>query len=282
MRIINILIPIIAIILATVSGSYVWQSYMHSAWTRDGKVKSEITQITADISGRIVKIHVKDNQKVQKGTLLFEIDKRDYQNALNEALSNVKVSQAQLNQALNIEKRDTKLPENLISAEEVTSDILAVEQNKAALDVSKSMLEQAKLNLSRVKIYAPEEGFITNLNQRLGNYVSVNEPLVALVETKSFYVLGYFEEIKLPNVIVGREVLITPLSGLPPFKGVVESIGHAVQDNSANDSGLIPNVTQTIPWVRLSQRIPVRIKITDDLSDTQLIHGTTCSVEILD
>lgn len=282
MRFFNILIPIIAIVLASVSGSYVWQSYMHSAWTRDGKVKSEITQITSEVSGRIVKIHVKDNQKVAKGTLLFEIDKRDYQNALNEAINNVKVSKAQLNQALNIEKRDIKLPENLISAEEVAADILSVEQNRAALGVSESMLEQAKLNLTRVNIYAPEEGFITNLNQRLGNYVSVNESLVALVETKSFYVLGYFEEIKLPNVAIGGEVLITPLSGLPPFKGVVESIGHAVQDNSANDSGLIPNVTQTIPWVRLSQRIPVRISITGSLSDIQLIHGTTCSIEILD
>ncbi|MBM26376.1 MAG: efflux transporter periplasmic adaptor subunit [Chloroflexi bacterium] len=281
-RIINVFILLLAISLSIFSSSYAWQSYMQSPWTRDGKIKSEIIKISSEVSGKIVEISVKDNQFVKKGDLLFKIDQKNYKNAYDKALNDVKESESQLLISKNIYNRDIQLPKDLISEEQITENKLKVEKDLFKLNSNKAILKEAKDNLSRTKIYSPKDGYITNLNQRVGNYITVNESLVALLEKNSFYVVAYFEEIKMPKIKINKKVKITPISGISPFFGEIESIGRAVQDDSSNNSGLIPKVNQTVPWIRLSQRIPVRIKIIEINKDAILISGTTATIEVID
>lgn len=281
-KLINILIPLTLVLLAFYLSSNAWKIYMNGTWTRDGRVMSEIVKVTPQVSGKIVKIYIKDNQEVKKGELLLEIDPQNYLNNLNQAKANLKKSESLLNQAKNIASRDVKLSKRLISEEQVTSDVLSVKQRKAELDYAKVQVSQAKLDYKRTKIFAQADGFITNLNLREGNYASKGQSLATLIEKKTFYVIGYFEETKIPNLHKEDKVKISSFSQDKIYYGKIEGIGRGIVNQSSDNTGLLPNVQPTIPWVRLAQRVPVRIKITDKLDDLNLISGTTVTIEVID
>jgi multidrug resistance efflux pump len=153
---------------------------------------------------------------------------------------------------------------------------------QAAYQGAQSSLEQAKWNLSKTNIVAPTDGYITNLQTRKGNYATTGTPLVGLVDIHSFYVLGYFEETKLKNIREGDLADITLFNGNIPLKGHVESIGRAIYDQSLDASDdLLMNVKPNVPWVRLAQRVPVRIKLDTVPANTILVAGTTCTISIL-
>lgn len=281
-KIINILIPLALVLLAFYLSSNAWKIYMDGTWTRDGRVMSEIVKVTPQVSGKIVKIYIKDNQEVKKGELLFEINPQDYLNSLNQAKANLKKSESLLNQAKNIASRDVKLSKRLISEEQVTSDILNVKQRKAELSYAQVQVSQAKLDYKRTKIFAQADGFITNLNLREGNYANKGQSLATLIEKKTFYVMGYFEETKILNLNIDDKVKISSFSQDKIYYGRIEGIGRGIVNQSSDNTGLLPNVQPTIPWVRLAQRVPVRIKITDKLDDLNLISGTTVTIEVID
>ena len=227
-KIINILIPLALVFLAFYLSSNAWKIYMDGTWTRDGRVMSEIVKVTPQVSGKIVKIYIKDNQEVKKGELLFEINPQDYLNSLNQAKANLKKSESLLNQAKNIASRDVKLSKRLISEEQVTSDVLNVKQRKAELSYAQVQVSQAKLDYKRTKIFAQADGFITNLNLREGNYANKGQSLATLIEKKTFYVMGYFEETKIPNLNIDDKVKISSFSQDKIYYGRIEGVGRGI------------------------------------------------------
>ncbi|ERK16679.1 putative membrane protein [Serratia fonticola AU-P3(3)] len=254
---------------------------MQSPWTRDGKVRAELVNITPEVSGRLEKILVHDNQFVTAGSLIFSIDPVPYQIALDNAEATLAKAQADMAKADHEASRRRSLPRNVISSEDLDESNLAAASMKASYKAAQANLEQAKWNLSKTRIYAPTDGYITNLQARVGNYATAGTPLVALVDTHSFYVLGYFEETKLRHIREGRKADIVLYNGNIRLQGVVESIGRAIYDQSADSSSdLLMDVKPNVPWVRLAQRVPVRIKLIDIPADLTLVAGTTCTISI--
>lgn len=256
---------------------------MQSPWTRDGKVRAELVSITPEVSGRLVQIVVHDNQLVSSGNLLFVIDPQPYQLALDNAQTALVKAQADLAKANHEAERRRNLPKNIISGEDLDIANLTADSMKAAYQGAMVNVEQAKWNLSKTRIYAPTNGYITNLQTRVGNYATAGIPLVALIDTHSFYVMGYFEETKLKHIREGNEAKIVLYNGNIPLRGVVESIGRAIYDQSVDSStDLLVDVKPNVPWVRLAQRVPVRIKLLDVPADVTLIAGTTCTISLVD
>lgn len=256
---------------------------MQSPWTRDGKVRAELVSITPEVSGRLVQIVVHDNQLVSSGNLLFVIDPQPYQLALDNAQAALVKAQADLAKANHEAERRRNLPKNIISGEDLDIANLTADSMKAAYQGAMANVEQAKWNLSKTRIYAPTNGYITNLQTRVGNYATAGIPLVALIDTHSFYVMGYFEETKLKHIREGNEAKIVLYNGNIPLRGVVESIGRAIYDQSVDSStDLLVDVKPNVPWVRLAQRVPVRIKLLDVPADVTLIAGTTCTISLVD
>ncbi|HCD7550333.1 TPA: HlyD family secretion protein [Citrobacter farmeri] len=267
--------------LAVLAGWFMWNYYMQSPWTRDGKVRAEQVSITPQVSGTIVELLVKDNQFVNVGDLLFRIDKTPFHIAELNAQAQLAKAQSELAKANNEANRRRHLSQNVISAEELDTANLNVKAMQASVDVAQATLKQAQWQLAQTDVRAPVSGWITNLSTRTGNFATTGLPLFALVDSNSFYVMGYFEETKLRHIREGTPAQITLYSGNIKLQGHVSSIGRAIYDQSVeSDSGLVPDIKPNVPWVRLAQRVPVRIEFEQLPHDVTLVSGTTCSVAI--
>ncbi len=267
--------------VAICAGWWMWNYYMQSPWTRDGKVRAEIVDITPEVSGRITDITVHDNQYVHTGEVLFTLDPVPFQIAVDNAKASVDKAQADLEKANHEAQRRKNLGANVISKEALDQAILEAKSMQATLEANQATLEQARWNLSKTKIVAPTDGYITNLSARKGNYATSGTPLVALVDSHSFYVLGYFEETKLRHIKIGDRADIVLYAGNVPLNGQVESIGRAIEDQSIDSStGLLLDVKPNVPWVRLAQRVPVRFKIENVPANVLLVAGTTCTISV--
>ncbi|AVF35003.1 efflux RND transporter periplasmic adaptor subunit [Rahnella sikkimica] len=272
---------VLVLAVAICAGWWMWNYYMQSPWTRDGKVRAEIVNITPEVSGRIIDINVHDNQFVKSGAPLFSLDPVPFRIAVDNAEADLAKAGADLAKANHEAARRRGLGTNVISAESLDESNISAKAMQAAYQAAQASLEQAKWNLSKTNIVAPADGYITNLQTRKGNYATTGTPLVGLVDVHSFYVLGYFEETKLKNIREGALADITLFNGNIPLKGRVESIGRAIYDQSQDASDdLLMNVKPNVPWVRLAQRIPVRIKLENVPEQTVLVAGTTCTISI--
>ncbi|MCS3408848.1 HlyD family secretion protein [Serratia sp. AKBS12] len=267
--------------IAICAGWWSWNYYMQSPWTRDGKIRAELVSVTPEVSGRLEKITVHDNQYVAAGSLIFSLDPVPYQLALDNAEAMLAKAGSDLAKAEHESSRRRHLPRNVISTEDLDAANLSAQAMKAAYKAAQANVEQAKWNLSKTRIYAPTDGYITNLQARIGNYAHAGTPLVALVDAHSFYALGYFEETKLKNIKVGSKADIVLYNGNIPLQGQVESIGRAIYDQSVESGGdLLMDVKPNVPWVRLAQRVPVRVKLLNVPADLPLVAGTTCTLSI--
>ncbi|WP_336220465.1 HlyD family secretion protein [Citrobacter amalonaticus] len=267
--------------IAVLVGWFMWNYYMQSPWTRDGKVRAEQVSITPQVSGSIVDLKVTDNQFVEAGDLLFSIDKTPFHIAELNAQAQLAKAQSELAKANNEANRRRHLSQNVISAEELDTANLNVKAMQASVDVARATLRQAQWQLSQTDVRAPVSGWVTNLSTRTGNFATTGKPLFALVDSHSFYVMGYFEETKLRHIREGAPAQITLYSGNIKLQGHVSSIGRAIYDQSVeSDSGLVPDIKPNVPWVRLAQRVPVRIEFNELPRDVTLVSGTTCSVAI--
>ena len=272
---------IVVAALAVLAGWFMWNYYMQSPWTRDGKVRAEQVSVTPQVSGAIVDLPVKDNQFVNAGDLLFRIDKTPFHIAELNAQAQLAKAQSELAKANNEANRRRHLSQNVISAEELDTANLNVKAMQASVDVAQATLRQAQWQLAQTDVRAPVSGWITNLSTRTGVFATTGQPLFALVDSHSFYVMGYFEETKLRHIREGAPAQITLYSGNIKLQGHVSSIGRAIYDQSVeSDSGLVPDIKPNVPWVRLAQRVPVRIEFDQVPRDVTLVSGTTCSVAI--
>lgn len=272
---------IIVAVIAVLAGWWMWNYYMQSPWTRDGKVRAEQVSITPQISGSISELNIKDNQLVNKGDILFVIDKTPFQIAELNAQAQLAKAQSDLTKADNEARRRRNLSQNFISAEDLDSALLNVKAMQATVAAAQASLHHAQWQLAQTVVKAPVTGWVTNLSTRTGDYASTGKPLFALVDSHSFYVMGYFEETKLRHIQDGAPALITLYSGNIKLQGHVSSIGRAIYDQSVeSNSGLVPDIKPNVPWVRLAQRVPVRIEFDTLPHDVTLVSGTTCSVSI--
>ncbi|WKX27854.1 efflux RND transporter periplasmic adaptor subunit [Tatumella ptyseos] len=267
--------------IAVLAAWWMWNYYMQSPWTRDGKVHAEMVKVASEVEGRLIDLPIKDNQFVHKGDLLLLIDPRPYQIALENAQAQLAKSQADLRKADHESSRRSRLSNNVISQEDQDSYLQSASAMKAAMLAAKANVDQAQWNLSQTRIVAPVDGWVTNFHLRKGDYINTGSPLFALVDSHSFYVVGYFEETKLRHIRTGLAATLTLYSDNTSLTGRVESIGRAISDQSIDsDSSLVPDVKPTVPWVRLAQRVPVRIALTNLPQQQLLVAGTTCTIVI--
>ncbi|WP_425524300.1 biotin/lipoyl-binding protein [Pseudomonas moorei] len=306
------LVTLSAVGLAVVLGWFAWDHYTRSPWTRDGRVRADVVTLSADVSGRIVNLQVQDNQRVEKGQLLLEIDPSRYTLAVEHATRSVEVakaslgqsqativaSQALLKQRQSEEIRRRRLKERMaISGEEwekastevsaAQADLLRNQANlgfaQANVQLAIAALAESQHDLERTRVESPISGYVTNLLTRQGDYATAGGPLVALVDSKSFYISGYFEETKLPRIEVGNAVRIELMSG-ETFGGVVQSIAFAITDRENSPGAqLLANINPSYTWVKLAQRVPVRIQIDPQYAGRERLRaGTTATVTVLE
>ncbi|TKF00599.1 HlyD family secretion protein [Vibrio kanaloae] len=280
---------LITLLLFVAAGFVVYsyyQSYTSTPWTRDGQVRAFIVSITPRVTGQAVKIHVDDNSKVSKGDLLFEIDPSIYKAAYRKALATQKQAFALLAKAKNEEQRALNLEKRTPGAVSVlTLNNLnnAVQTSSANVELAKANVEEAGLNLEYTKVYAPTNGYITNLNLREGSQVVANSPVVALIDEDSFWIEGYFKETDLVGVNPQDKAMVTLMMHKNvQLKGHIKSIGFGIvkQDGSTGND-LLPNVNPNFQWIRLAQRIPIKVELDKVPKDIQLRVGMTASIKIL-
>lgn len=280
---------------AIIAAWLVWNYYTQSPWTRDGKIRAEQVSITPQVSGSIMQLNVRDNQLVKAGDVLFRIDNAPYKIAvlnaraqLAKAEAEVATAQAEQQNAASVASRRRHLAQNVISAEDLENANTALNTAntnlaaaKAEEDVARATLEHAQWQLAQTEITAPVDGWVTNLSTRVGDYATTGTPVFALIDSHSFYVIGYFEETKLRNIHPGDRAQIILYSSKQKLQGHVNSIGRAIADQSVESSDtLVADIKPNIPWVRLAQRVPVRIAFDHLPADTTLVSGTTCTVAI--
>lgn len=353
----KVLLTTVVVVAALGMVVFKYRQYMLYPWTRDGKVRANVVQIAPRVSGPIVRLPLVDNQFVHKGDVLFEIDPRTYQAALDQARATldrtrdeienleaqVKSAEAALEQSRTtirgasfvvtsakahsdevrkdlgrnktlvdsgtIAKRDYDLSqESAITAQaslnqaEAQFDKASAAKIQAAAELARAKAalgapgennprlreaiaqwEQAKLNVEFATVRAPVDGYVTNLNLRLGSQAVANQPLLALVDASSFWVAGYFRETLINNIRKGDKAVVTLMSYPDtPLVGVVESIGQGIaQDDGSTGQDLLPAISPTFEWIRLAQRVPVRVQLTKQPQDVALRVGTTASVLVL-
>jgi RND family efflux transporter MFP subunit len=278
---VRVVVTLVAGIAAVVAGWFLWQTYENSPWTRDARVRANVVMVTPDVSGAVVDLRVVDNQAVGVGDVLFVIDPARFQLALSQAEAALAGAQSLRDQRQEEYDRRQKLSSVAISDEALTQARTAALSAQAAYDQAQVAASVAKLNLARTKVRSPVSGHVTNLLLDTGDYATAGRAMMAVVDENSYYVAGYFEETKLHAIKVGDRVSIGLLGFGPKLQGHVESVARAITDrDNALGSDLIANVNPTFNWVRLAQRIPVRIAIDRVPDGITLSAGMTATVVV--
>lgn len=352
----HILTGIVVLIAATLVLFKYWD-YVVNPWTRDGQVRAEVVQVTPRVSGPIVKLAAKDNQFVNAGDLLFEIDPRTFAASLDQARAQydktgdsyfgqekkVEAAKAQVEAAKasvlqaqsgirqldsTIEKNKAEfrrqqemLPQKATSKksveraranyevsmeqrkgavaslaqaraglsqaeadlEEAQANLGAAGDENASIREARAAVREAELNLEFTQVRAPVDGYITNLNLRLGSNAVANQPALALIDVNSYWIVGFFKENSIENIRQGNNALVTLMSYPDtPIKGTVDSLGWGIsQQDGSTGFELLPNVSPTFEWIRLAQRVPVRIHMNEVPAGVALRVGTTASVLVM-
>ncbi|MBT8330964.1 MAG: HlyD family secretion protein [Deltaproteobacteria bacterium] len=347
---------IIALIAVAVVAWKYWD-YINNPWTRNGQVFAQVIQITPRISGPLVKLPVVDNQFVKAGDLLFEIDRRTFEAALEQARAkldktrdNIKALEKQVeaasaeveaaeatikqskaaikgytgrveeslkeykrqqtldqqgatskrmveqakadwisyvNQKANAEAQLLQMQASLSEAKanlaKAQADLGAPGELNAQVRLAKAAVRSAELNLEFTRQMTPVDGYITNLNLRPGSQAVANQPIMALVDVNSFWVTGFFRENYIEDIRKGDRAIITLMSYPDkPLEGHVDSLGWGIaQQDGSTGSDLLPNISPTFEWIRLAQRVPVRIHLDKVPDGVELRVGTTASVLVM-
>jgi RND family efflux transporter MFP subunit len=275
------LLTLLVVLVAIGAGWQLWSYYMLEPWTRDGRVRADVVTVAPDVPGLVSDVFVQDNQKVTKGQQLFRIDQRRFQYALDQAKADLASNQADLDQAKRDLVRSKSLTSVAITPQQIEHSQQTVDVAQAKLDAANAALEVARLNLERSTVLAPVNGIVTNFDLLPGRYVNVGTPVFALINSDSFRVEGYFEETKLRRIRVGEDATVKLIGDPRVLSGHVESIAYGIEDqNRGTSSELLASVNPTFSWVRLAQRIPVRIKLDNVPADLLLVAGRTATVSV--
>lgn len=270
-----------AVAAATLLAFMMWKHYVQTPWTRDGRVRADVVQIAPDVSGPVIRVAVRDNQWVNRGDVLYAIDPHWLTLAVASAQAEVESRRHEMVMRQDAARRRAQI-KAAISSEDLQQTGSAANVAVANYHGALAALELAELNLSHATVRAPVSGYITHLRLRPGDYATAGETKVAIVDAHSFWVVGYFEETKLRHIRVGDTAHIVLMGYEPVIAGHVESIGHGIGDNNDETGGLgLPDVEPTFSWVRLAQRVPVRIHIGALPKGVELVAGLSASVEVV-
>ncbi|KQS83691.1 secretion protein HlyD [Methylobacterium sp. Leaf361] len=277
----RLLVTLGTVAAAMVVGLALWDYYMEAPWTRDGRVRADVVQVAPDVSGLVTEVLVADNQVVKRGDVLFRIDPERFDLALRQAEAVVEGKQATAERAAADYVRYQKLSDAAASQQRVEAARATDLEARAAYGQAVADRDLAKLNLERSAVKAAVNGRITNMELRPGTYVSTGRGVMALIDSDTLRVEGYFEETKLPRIHVGDKASVRLMGETSTLNGRVESFAGGIEDRERTaGSNLLASVNPTFAWVRLAQRIPVRIKLDDVPDETRLVAGRTATVAV--
>ena len=258
-----------------------WDYYMEAPWTRDGRVRADVVALAPDVSGPVVQVFVHDNETVKAGDPLFQIDPARFTLALAQAQAQADQARAAMQDAQSIAGRYASLSSNAASAQTRDTSSAQAAEAQAAYQLAQANLGVAQLNFTRSVVHATVNGVITNFSMQPGDYVSAGIPVVAIVDTDSLYVDGYFEETKLRGIEPGDAATVTLLQGGPVIHGHVAGLAAGIADSERIAAPtLLADVNPTFTWVRLAARVPVRIALDQVPDGVKLVAGMTCTVAV--
>lgn len=274
-------VTLVVVIAAVIAAQRLWTRYQLDPWTRDGRVRADVAQVSPDVSGLVTSLGVADNQAVKRGDVLFVIDRDRYVLALRQAEAAVAAQRATLAEARQ------EVARNVTVSDLVAREVL--EQSQARANTAAAGLLQAiaardvaALNLKRTVVRAPVDGYLSDLTLRIGDYVTPGRPVLGLLDRSSFRVEGYFEETKLPRLYIGQPVQVKIMGEPRLLHGHIQSIAPGIDDRERQPAAnLLPNINPTFSWVRLAQRVPVRIALDQIPPDLRLIAGRTATVSVV-
>ncbi|HEY4081602.1 MAG TPA: HlyD family secretion protein [Burkholderiaceae bacterium] len=300
----------VVVAVAFIAGRRVWEHYAEAPWTRDAHIRADILQIAPDVTGLVTEVQVRDNQPVHAGDLLFQIDRARYElavaqsratvaqskAALGQAQASINNQRAQLAQARRESARNRKLSD-LVAQENIEQGDVKVQQGEAALALAQAAmaaaqantqaataaLQLATLNLERTQVRSPVDGYVNDRAPHVGDYVGTGRPVLSILDLKSVYVDSYFEETKIDKLHAGQAVEIHIMGQERSLKGHVQSLAAGIEDRDrTNGSNLLPNVNPSFNWVRLAQRVPVRIAFDAWPAGERPTIGRTATVSVVE
>jgi RND family efflux transporter MFP subunit len=278
----RVVITLIIVAAALVAGDRLWSRYQLDPWTRDGRIRADVVQVAPDVAGLVSSVAVSRDQTVKRGDVLFVIDQARYTLALQQAEAAVAAQKATLEEARKEVARNRGI-RDLVAHELSEQTEARAASAAAAMDQAVVARNIAALNLERTVVRAPIDGLLSDLTLRTGDYVSPGKPVLALIDSGSFRIEGYFEETKLPRMRIGQAVEVKIMGEHDLVRGHIQSIAPGIEDRERQrGSNLLPNVNPTFSWVRLAQRVPVRIAIDEVPKNVRLISGRTATVTVLE
>ena len=278
-RLATLAIALVAMLVSIVT----WDQYVTAPWTRDGRVRVQVASVAPQVSGQITQLRVVDDQFVRKGDILYQIDPFDFDVTLRSSRASLEQKQADLHVKDLQSERRRRLSDLATTPEEQQIFEGNAIQAKAAVDAARQQVAQAEINLKRTEVRSPVNGYVTNLLLREGDYAHQGVSNVSIVDTDSFWIDGYFEETKLARLCIGDRAEAKLMGYASSIIGRVTTVtrGISVSNASAGAQGL-PNVDPVYTWVRLAQRVPVRIAIDEVPPGVPLISGATATITIRD
>jgi len=256
--------------------------YLYSPWTRDARIRANVVAVSPDVSGYVDDIRVQNDQFVHKGDVLFTIDQERFRLALADAEAALAARHAQSLMVLDQYQRRSKLaPGYTITIEDLNNARRQSETAAANYQQAIASRDTAALNLKRTEVRASVNGFVTNLNLAKGTFASQGKPVMALIDSDSYRVEAYFEETKIPHIKPDAIAEIHLMDGSPALQGTVLGISRGITDQDNKDGPeLLSSINPTFTWVRLAQRVPVRIRLTHVPPGVLISAGMTCTVVI--
>lgn len=281
LKITRIAITLLLVLLATIAVFKAWAFYTESPWTRDAKFSADVVAIAPDVSGLLSEVLVTDNQLVKQGQILFVIDQPRYQQALAEASADVAYYQTLAAEKRREASRRVRLGNQAMSQEEIDQSNNVLQTVQHQLAKASAVRDLAKLDLERTTVRAPADGWVTNLNAHAGEFITRGSTVVALVKKDTFYITAYLEETKLNGLSKGDRAEITPLGSNRIMHGTVDSLAAAVNNSSSSADGKgLAAIDSNLEWVRLAQRVPVKITLDEKDQQHPYPAGTTATVVI--
>lgn len=274
-------VTLAVVAVAVVAGQRLWTHFQRDPWTRDGRVRADVVQVAPDVSGLVSKVEVVQDAAIKRGQVLFLVDRDRYALALRQADAAVAAQRSTLAQARREMGRNRTL-DDLVAGEVMEQSQARVEQAQAALAQALAARDIAALNLERTVVRAPVDGYIADLTLRTGDYVTAGKPVLALIDSASLRIEGYFEETKLPGLRIGQPVRVKIMGEPQTLRGHIVSIAPGIEDRDlTSNAGQLPSITPTFSWVRLAQRVPVRVALDEAPKDIRLITGRTATVSVI-
>ena len=277
-----ILITLGTVALAALLAWAMWEAYMAAPWTRDGTVRVYVVTMAPDVAGRIVELPVADNQFVHKGDVLFEIDPASYRIALDQAQAQAQRDAAALDYARANQRRKADLEAKGWASKNVYEQTTStLHQSEAVVALDQAAIAKTQLDLSRTVVRSPVNGYVTNLLAQLGDYANVAQKIISVADADSFWIDGYFEETSLGRIHEDDPATVKLMGYSQVVRGHVGGVARGINvPNAQPDQSGLASVNPIFTWVRLAQRVPVRIHIDQVPDGVRLVAGATATVQI--